>query len=131
MISMTLLGIVGLLVLFILLAIRMPVALSMLGVGFVGTIIANANKFLALGMSGEQAWARGWKVAFSNLSGEAFEAASNYNLLVIPMFVLMGNLAGVSGLSGDLFNTAYRWLGNLRGGVASATIAACAGFAGL
>ena len=131
MISMTLLGIIGLLVLFILLAIRMPVALSMLGVGFVGTIIANANKFLALGMSGEQAWARGWKVAFSNLSGEAFEAASNYNLLVIPMFVLMGNLAGVSGLSGDLFNTAYRWLGNLRGGLASATIAACAGFAAL
>ena len=131
MISMTLLGILGLLVLFVLLALRMPVALSMLGVGFVGTIIANANKFLALGMSGEQAWGRGWKIAFSNIAGETFEAASNYNLLVIPMFVLMGNLAGVSGLSSDLFNTAYRWLGHLRGGLASATIAACAGFAAL
>ena len=131
MISMTLLGIVGLLVLFVLLALRMPVALSMLGVGFVGTIVANANKFIAIGMSSEQAWGRGWKIAFSNIAGETFEAASNYNLLVIPMFVLMGNLAGVSGLSSDLFNTAYRWLGHLRGGLASATIAACAGFAAL
>lgn len=131
MISMTLLGILGLLTLFILLALRMPVALSMLGVGFVGTIIANANKFLAIGMASDQAWARGWKVAYSNLAGETFEAASNFNLLVIPMFVLMGNLAGVSGMSNDLFNAAYRWMGHLRGGLASATVAACAGFAAL
>ena len=130
MMSMTLLGIIGLVSLFSLL-LRMPVALSMLGVGFVGTVVVNANKFLHLGMGSEQAWARGWKIAFSNLSGETFVAASNYNLLVIPMFVLMGNLAGASGLSGDLFNTAYRWLGHLRGGLASATIAACAGFAAL
>lgn len=128
---MTLLGIIRLLTLFIRLALRMPVAVSMLGVGFFGTIIANANKFLALGMADEQAWARGWKIAFSNLAGETFEAASNYNFLVIPMFVLMGNLAGASGLSRDLFNAAYRWMGHLRGGLASATIAACAGFAAL
>ena len=105
---MTLLGVLGLLSLFVLLALRMPVALSMLGVGFVGTIIANANKFLAVGMDTDQAWARGWNIAYSNLAGETFEAASNFNLLVIPMFVLMGNLAGVSGMSQDLFNAAYR-----------------------
>lgn len=131
MISMTFLGILGLLSLFILLALRMPVALSMLGVGFIGTAVANANQFLSVGMASDQAWARGWKIAFSNLSGETFEAASNFNLLVIPMFVLMGNLAGVSGMSADLFNAAYRWMGHLRGGLASATIAACAGFAAL
>ena len=131
MISMTLLGIFGLLALFILLALRMPVALSMLAVGFVGTIIANANKFMAIGVASDQAWARGWKIAYSNLAGETFEAASNFNLLVIPMFVLMGNLAGVSGMSNDLFTAAYRWMGHLRGGLASATIAACAGFAAL
>lgn len=131
MISMTLLGILGLLALFVLLALRMPVALSMLGVGFAGTIIANANKFMAIGMMPEQAWARGWKIAYSNLAGETFEAASNFNLLVIPMFILMGNLAGVSGMSKDLFAAAYRWMGHLRGGLASATIAACAGFAAL
>ena len=131
MISLTLIGILGLLSLFILLALRMPVALSMLSVGFVGTIIANAYKFMAVGMAEDQAWSRGLKVAYSNLAGETFEAASNYNLLVIPMFVLMGNLASVSGMSKDLFTAAYRWMGHLRGGLASATIAACAGFAAL
>ncbi len=131
MISMTLLGVIGLGALFTLLALRMPVALSMLAVGFVGTVIANANKFIMVGMSSDQAWARGWKIAYSNLAGETFEAASNFNLLVIPMFVLMGNLAGVSGMSNDLFTAANRWMGHLRGGLASATIAACAGFAAL
>ena len=131
MISMTLLGILGLLALFALLALRVPVALSMILVGVVGTILATANRFLLLGMSSDQAWARGVKTAMSNLSGETFEAASNYNLLVIPMFVLMGNLAGVSGMSADLFAAAYRWMGHMKGGLASATIAACAGFAAL
>ena len=131
MISMTLLGILGLLALFILLALRMPVALSMLAVGLVGTVVANANKFIAVGMASDQAWARGMKIAYSNLAGETFEAASNFNLLVIPMFVLMGTLAGVSGMSQDLFTMAYRWMGHMKGGLASATIAACAGFAAL
>ena len=131
MISMTLLGVLGLLGLFALLALRFPVALSMILVGVTGTVIATANRFIGIGMSADQAWARGMKTAMSNLSGEAFEAASNYNLLVIPMFVLMGNLAGVSGMSADLFNAAYRWMGHLKGGLASATIAACAGFAAL
>ncbi|MEM1236923.1 MAG: TRAP transporter large permease [Pseudomonadota bacterium] len=131
MISMTLLGILGLLVLFVLLALRMPVALSMLGVGLVGTVVANANQFITVGMASDQAWSRALRIAYSNLSGETFEAASNFNLLVIPMFVLMGTLAGVSGMSNDLFTAAYRWMGHLRGGLASATIAACAGFAAL
>ena len=63
MISLTLIGILGLLSLFILLALRMPVALSMLSVGFVGTIIANANKYMATGMAEDHAWSRGLKVA--------------------------------------------------------------------
>lgn len=125
------LGLLGLAALFLLLALRMPVAISMLFVGFVGTVVANANKLILVGMASDQAWARGWKTAYSNLAGETFEAASNYNLLVIPMFVLMGSLAGVSGMSNDLFTAAYRWMGHMRGGLASATIAACAGFAAL
>ncbi len=131
MISMTFLGILGLLALFALLALRLPVAIAMLVVGFFGTAIANANKFILLGMASDQAWARGWKTAYSNLAGETFEASSNFNLLVIPMFVLMGNFAGVSGMSNDLFTAAYRWMGHMKGGLASATIAACAGFAAL
>ena len=131
MISMPLIGVAGLVCLFALLALRLPVALTMLTIGFFGTVAANANKFLSVGMASDQAWARGWKIAYSNISGEAFEAASNYNLLVIPMFILMGNLAGASGMSGQLFRAAYCWMGHLRGGLASATVAACAGFAAL
>ncbi|MCY4303154.1 MAG: TRAP transporter large permease [Aestuariivita sp.] len=131
MISMTILGILGLVILFVLLALRMPVALSMLAVGLAGTVIANANKFMLTGMSLDQAWVRGLKIAYSNLAGETFEAAVNFNLLVIPMFVLMGMLAGVSGMSRDLFTAAYRLMGHMRGGLATATIAACAGFAAL
>lgn len=131
MVSMTLIGLIGLLVLFALLALRFPVALAMIFVGTIGTIAATTNRFLTVGMTGDQAWARGVKTAMSNLSGETFEAASNFNLLVIPMFILMGNLAGASGMSKDLFTAAYRWIGHFRGGLASATITACAGFAAL
>ena len=129
--SMALLGILGLLSLFVLLGLRFPVALSMIFVGVVGTIAATTNKLVLVGMALDSALSRGIRTAMSNLSGEAFEAASNYNLLVIPMFVLMGNLAGVSGMSADLFKAAYRCMGHFRGGLASATIAACAGFAAL
>jgi len=129
--SMTLLGVLGLLLLMVLLGLRFPVALSMIFVGVVGTIAATTNRFYLVGMDFDKAFDRGVRTAMSNLSGEAFEASSNYNLLVIPMFVLMGNLAGVSGMSSDLFNAAYRCMGHLRGGLASATIAACAGFAAL
>jgi tripartite ATP-independent transporter DctM subunit len=129
--SLTLIGALGLVIMFTFMALRMPVAIAMLLVGFCGTVVANVYKFISLDMAADQAWARGWKIAFSNLSGEAFEAASNYNLIVIPMFVLMGCIAGVSGMSNDLFKAAYRWMGHLKGGLASATIAACAGFAAL
>jgi tripartite ATP-independent transporter DctM subunit len=129
--SLTVIGAGGLILMLALMALRMPVAIAMLLIGFTGTVAASAQKFLALGMASSQAWSRAWTVALSNLSGEAFEAASNYNLLVIPMFVLMGSLAGVSGMSNDLFKAAYRWMGHFRGGLASATIAACAGFAAL
>jgi tripartite ATP-independent transporter DctM subunit len=53
---------------------------------------------------------------------------SIYDLSVLPMFVLMGNIASRSGLSRDLFRAANAWLGWLRGGVAMSAIAACAGF---
>ena len=53
---------------------------------------------------------------------------SNYDLSVIPMFVLMGSLASRSGLSRDLFRGFNAWLGRFRGGVAMAAVAACGGF---
>ena len=110
----TALGIAGLAALFILLTLRMPVGIAMLLVGFVGFGFAN-----------------GWSSALALLASEPFVISSNYNLIVIPLFILMGNLATISGMSRDLYAAAYAWVGHWRGGLASATIAACSGFAAL
>lgn len=107
-------GLIGLAVLFILFVLRMPVGLTMLIVGFLG------NAAIA-----------GWSHALPSLSSETFAIASFYQLVVIPMFVLMGNLAGASGMGRDLYNAAYAWVGHVRGGLASATVIACACFASL
>ena len=110
----TAIGFIGLIALFALLFLRVPVAMAMLLVGFFGTAAMN-----------------GYPAALSTLGSEAFEISVTLPLTVIPLFVLMGNLAGVSGMSRDLFNAAYCWVGHWRGGLASATIAGCAGFAAL
>jgi tripartite ATP-independent transporter DctM subunit len=113
-VSVTAVGFIGLFALFALLILRVPVAMAMLTVGFVGTAAIN-----------------GYAAALSALGTETFEISVTLTLTVIPLFVLMGNLAGVSGMSRDLFNAAYCWVGHWRGGLASATIAGCAGFAAL
>ena len=107
-------GLIGLGALFVLFVLRMPVGLTMLIVGVVG------NAAIA-----------GWTHALPSLSSETFAIATFYQLVVIPMFVLMGNIAGASGMGRDLYNAAYAWVGHIRGGLASATIIACACFASL
>lgn len=103
----------GFFALFVLLFIRMPVGVSMLLVGTWGI------------------WMVRSKAAIPKLAGEIFNEASNYPLTIIPLFVLMGNFAGVSGMSRDLYDAAHSWLGHLKGGLASATIVGCAGFSAL
>jgi tripartite ATP-independent transporter DctM subunit len=72
-----------------------------------------------------------WDAAL-NLMAQDFSAIfGSYNLTVIPLFVLMGQLAHHSGMSGRLFHAAYRFLGTLPGGLAVATIGACAGFSAI
>jgi tripartite ATP-independent transporter DctM subunit len=107
-------GIIGLAAFFALLVLRMPVAMSMLVTGFVGIAAIN-----------------GLPAAYATLSAESFEISSYLELSVVPLFVFMGNLAGLSGMSGDLYNAAYAWAGHRRGGLAAATIIGCAGFAAL
>lgn len=107
-------GILGIAALFLLLALRMPVAIALMVVGTAGIAVLN-----------------GTDAALATLSAEAFEFATTYDLMVIPLFVLMGNLATVSGMSRDLYGAAYAWIGHRRGGLASATIVGCAGFAAL
>ncbi len=99
--------------LFVLLFIRMPVGVSMMLVGTLGI------------------WMIRPQAAVPKLAGEIYNEASNYPLTIIPLFVLMGNLAGVSGMSRDLYDAAHAWLGHFKGGLASATVVGCAGFSAL
>lgn len=104
-------GLVGLLALIALIAIRVPIAHAMILVGATGIAVLSGPAIL-----------------LSQLKTLAYSQFSIYDLSVLPMFVLMGNLASRAGLSRDLFRAANAWLGWMRGGVAMAAIAACAGF---
>jgi tripartite ATP-independent transporter DctM subunit len=106
-----LIGLVGLAALIALIAIRVPIAHAMLLVGATGTAILSGPAIL-----------------LSQLKTLVYSQFSIYDLSVLPMFVLMGNIAARAGLSRDLFRAANAWLGWLRGGVAMSAIAACAGF---
>ena len=104
-------GLVGLFALVALIAIRVPIAHAMILVGAAGIAILSGPAIL-----------------LSQLKTLAYSQFSIYDLSVLPMFVLMGNIASRAGLSRDLFRAANAWLGWMRGGVAMAAIAACAGF---
>jgi len=107
-------GIAGMAALLALLFLRMPIGIAMALVGAVGIAVLNTPD-----------------AALHVLGSYPFSYAAVQALSVIPLFVLMGNFAAVSGMSADLFAAAYAWLGHRRGGLASATVLACAGFAAL
>ena len=105
-------GLLGIVVLLLLMALRMPIGIAMLLVGIVGFAILN-----------------GPQAALAALGNYPYQYAAVYDFAVIPLFVLMGNLGYVSGMARDLYSAAYAWIGHVRGGLAHATIIACAGFA--
>jgi C4-dicarboxylate transporter DctM subunit len=72
-----------------------------------------------------------WDASLSLIARDFFSVFSSYSLTVIPLFVFMGQVAHHSGMSGRLFNTAHKFLGHLPGGLAVATIGACAGFSAI
>ena len=104
-------GILGCVVMTLLLFCSMPVAISMGIVGAAGFALLTTNR-----------------AAMAVLSSDLYDTFANYNLTVIPLFVLMGQVAFHAGISGRLFDTANRWMSGLRGGLAMATVGACAAF---
>jgi tripartite ATP-independent transporter DctM subunit len=112
--SPTTAGFLGICILIGLMFLRMPVGFTMAIVGFAGFA---------------------YLVSFDASTGMAvndiFSSFGSYNLTVIPLFVFMGQLAFHAGISGRLFHAAYRIMGHWRGGLAMATIGACAGFAAI
>ena len=112
-----LVGIGGLAVLFVLLALRMPVGISMIVVGIGGNYaLSIAAPFLRF---------EPYVAQFKTLT---WSVMSSYDLSVVPLFILMGYLASEANLARDLFQGAAAAMGRLRGGVAMAAIGACGGF---
>src|SRR3954447_17366895 len=110
----TLLALVILCFMFLLLAVGMPIGFAMGLSAFIGTLVL---------IDGQ--------AALALLGQTAYETAVTYNLSVIPMFVLMGYLAGNAGLSQSLYRACNAWLGHRRGGLALATIGGCGAFAAI
>jgi tripartite ATP-independent transporter DctM subunit len=99
-------------VLLALIFLRMPIGLSMFGVGVLGTWAVTGR----------------WTPILAQLKSLSYDTFSNYSLSIVPLFLLMGQFATRGGMSKALFRAAETWLGHRRGGVAMAAIGACAGF---
>jgi C4-dicarboxylate transporter DctM subunit len=110
----TAIGIIGVVFLVILLFSEMPVGFSMALAGFLGfSYVSDLSAGLNL------------------LPRDLFDVFSSYGLTVLPLFVLMGQISFVSGISRRLFDSANILMGSRRGGLAIATVAACAGFSAI
>jgi C4-dicarboxylate transporter DctM subunit len=90
---------------------RIPIAFAMALVGVIG--FAQFTNFGA---------------SLAMLAQVASETGMSYGLSVVPLFILMGNFVTESGLSRELYNASYAFLGHKRGGLSMATIVACGGF---
>src|SRR5688572_18648329 len=71
---------------------------------------------------------RGWGPTAAGAAQVVYETGFAYTLSVVPLFILMGNFVARAGLAHELFRLAYSFIGHVRGGLAHATILACAGF---
>jgi len=98
--------------LLLLIFLRVPIGLAMFVAGLGGILI----------MTGDTS------IAFGRLRSETYSTFSNYSLSIVPMFLLMGHFATLGGMSQALFKAAESWLGHRKGGVAMASVGACAGF---
>ncbi|MHA7888290.1 TRAP transporter large permease [Roseicyclus sp.] len=99
-------------VLLAMIFLRAPIGLAMFVAGLGGLWLVTGSPNMALNL----------------LKAESYGTFSNYSLTIIPMFLLMGQFATLSGMSSALFKAAEGWLGHRKGGVAMASVGACAGF---
>jgi tripartite ATP-independent transporter DctM subunit len=105
-------GFIGFFLLMLLIFLRMPIAVAMGAIG-------------VLGMS----YMISLQAGLNLLKTVPYGTIANYGFSVVPLFILMGNFCFRAGVSKDLYDSVSKWLGQLRGGVAMATVGACAGFA--
>ena len=104
-------ALLGFAAVFALALLRVPLAFAMGLVGFIGLGIL-----------------RGWPATMANAAQVVYDTGFAYTLSVVPLFILMGNFVARAGLAHELFRAAFAFVGHVRGGLAHATVIACAGF---
>ncbi|MGG1661982.1 TRAP transporter large permease [Brevibacillus sp. NRS-1366] len=109
--SATVIALLGILALFILMMLRMPISFAMFLVGFIGLVVVASPE-----------------AAFKVTTTDLWSQFSDYSLSVIPMYILMGEVVFRAGITDKLFHAAYKWVGQLKGGMAWTIILASAGF---
>jgi len=107
-------GLIGTAVMFLLFLLRMPVGFAMGLIGFLG-----------------YSYLVDWNAGFTLLGQTPYLVVASYTFSVVPLFLLMGEFSFYAGLSAEMYDFTHKWLGHLPGGLAMATIAACAGFAAI
>lgn len=112
--SLTLIGILGIVFLFALLFLNVPVGFALTGVGIIGVCII-----------------RGFDSGLSMLGVEYYRTAATYVLSVIPLFIAMGFLSAEANLSRQAFNVIKNFIGHYRGGLAMAGTVACSIFSAI
>jgi len=110
----SLVAIIGCTAVIVLMLIRVPIAVSL------GIVAIGGFGYLV-----------GIDPALGILIDSPIRTVTNFNFSVVPMFILMGALVSVSGMSRELFRAANAWVGHLPGGMAIATVFACGGFAAI
>ena len=117
-------SLVGLAILIALIFMRVPLFAAMALVGTAGfAYLQKSPDVSILDMN--------WKPAISMLVNRFIDTAQEYGLSVIPLFVFMGNMITRVGMSQELYNASYAFLGHRKGGLAMATVVACGGFASI
>jgi len=104
-------GFIGILIMLLLFLTKIPVSYAMLITGSVGFCLLTSVKG-----------------GITMLSRNIFDVFASYHLVTIPIFILMGQLAFNSGIGKRLYRTAYHFTGNIRGGLAMATVSSCTAF---
>lgn len=113
--SLSLVGVIGIVVLLLILFfLGLPVGFAMGIVGFAGFCYIVS-----------------FKAGLNMVSSVLWDTFSKYGLTVIPLFIFMGQIAFYSGVNEKLYNAAYKWVGQIRGGIAMATVMACAAFSAI
>lgn len=110
-ISLPVIAVISIGLFLILMFLKMHIGIALMVSGFIGITLS-----------------RGLEAALTTVGTTVYRVGASQYLAVIPLFVLMGILAGTGGVSRDAFSAFYKWFGRLPGGLAMATVCACSAF---